>query len=353
MAWKPSLVCLTGLATLALPLEGQQPPVTVYLDLAAPVEERPLDPGIVSLALRHRVPGRQYRVEVRREVVPVRELDLEPVPTPGPAAGDCPVGEDMHNALLGTETEEQVREAIRDLRRRHSEGGCPDRTLAEIVAEAAVTEMHVGEFALRRGERLRVDVTRLATDTTSGRVWEFVLTTGSRGEWLVHYGFTFSTFFLNEDPGFFSRVNSDTAEGGFVVTEEERHTKDLDLAPSVLFTWAPASTRLDDLALGLTAGLGYKPDDPQLFAGPSLRIAENLLFTAGVLIHQVRRLDGQFEEGQIVRENLDEDALTERVFRPNLYFGLGFRFGQSPFGGGNGEPEEETGEGVNATDGSM
>ncbi len=47
------------------------------------------------------------------------------------------------------------------------------------------------------------------------------------------------------------------------------------------------------------------------------------------------RLNGQYKEGQIVKENLTDEQLYAKEYRPHYwFFGGAFRFSSNPFGSG-------------------
>ena len=191
------------------------------------------------------------------------------------------------------------------------------------VVDAAIQQLTTqavegGPYDVQSGELLRVTVTR----SDNGDTWIWVFTTGNCGEWRMTYGFTFVP---NEDDRFVTRPQAD---GKFkIVGQEDR--EELDFVPSVLFTWLPGKKRGQDWVPGLTAGLGWDLEKPVVFVGPSWTYNENVNLTFGLAIHQQTRLLGRYSEdgdSSIVGEALDADQLTESIFGPNAYVGVGFRF---------------------------
>ena len=332
-----ALLALVGTADC---VRGQE---SVDLDLAKVVAERPVRAGDVKITLKNRIPDVEYVVKITRGFVEIPELEL-PAHTgafSGLAANDCPTGETLEDELEPAKTEEEVALAIKKIEQRQSELNCPADDIASVAAIVVQkTEWDIGTESLNKGEFLTIDVTRIPNKGVKSRSWSFVLSTGSPGEWRVQYGFTFLTFWINKDEEYFSKENPDTAQGGFIITPKNNTTR-LVLAPSILFTWLPGSAQHKAVVFSLTGGLGYNFEDFMLFGGGALTFWQNLTFTAGMAISQVGRLNGQFEKGQVVQENLGDDVLTVRRFRPNVYFGLAFRFSTNPFEKQKKEPEKK------------
>jgi hypothetical protein len=58
---------------------------------------------------------------------------------------------------------------------------------------------------------------------------------------------------------------------------------------------------------------------------------QNISLVAGLVIHKQRRLNGMYSRNQEIGENLTGDQLTEQTYKPNVFFGLSFRFSSNPF----------------------
>jgi len=199
--------------------------------------------------------------------------------------------------------------------------------LMEFVRTA--TALTIGVRTLGEDEELKIRVRR------QGGEAHFKLSTAGRGDWLVHYGFTFT---LRRDESYYSRVNPDATQGGFIITKEETEPG-LDIAPSILVSWLPSSSRGRGINFALSTGIGYNFDDPQLFLGLGASYNVNVMVTSGVVLTKVKRLDGRFTEGETIQENLDSDKFTSSVYKPNWYIGIAFRFGGNPFQSSGGDSE--------------
>ncbi len=81
----------------------------------------------------------------------------------------------------------------------------------------------------------------------------------------------------------------------------------------------------------MTGGLGYDLSAPTVFLGASVLYRTNLQVVAGVVMNRQRRLRGEYQAGDVLKESLDLDQLTEKTYRPNVFFGVALRLGKSPF----------------------
>lgn len=325
-----SLLLTVGLATALVAQDVREQ----RLSLATP-GTRSVAPGApFTLTFVHGLPGvieqGRYVLSVQRRSIAISELE----PPPGVTGGTKPpCVEDALDDLGEAASEGELPLVIDRLVETHH-SDCGNLPVIEFTAELreATTFRDGGSaYTLSRGEELAIRVERPGAEPI-----RFTLTTGARGAWRTHYGFT---FFLDRDDTFFSDP-VEGAEGRFAITKEEDRS-DLGFAPSVLFSWLPASRRGRSLAWGPVAGLGVDTESPIVFGGVGLTYNENVMLSAGVIVHKQRRLDGRYSVGDTIMENLDDDQLTRGNFSPNLYFGLAYRFSSSPFGGSGGEEESD------------
>ncbi len=300
---------------------------TEVLDLAGPVVERSVPAGeSIRLMLTNKLPKYQYSVRTK-----VRIVEIPPFKWPSELSRSarefCAMAATLFsNSLEAMNTEEQIPPEIDSYRTRAQSCTATERAELE-VAIGTTTQALDQSFTMSRGEELVVQVER------DGRNWEYVLSTGGRGEWRTFYGFN---FLPNEDEEFFS--SQDPTDPDLFTITRKADREELDFAPSIIFNWLPASQRGRTWGHGLAVGLGFDLDNPIVFAGYGATYNENVALTAGAVFHKQKRLNGRFEEGQVIMENLDSDQLTEETFNVNFYVGIGFRFGGDGIGNpGNGE----------------
>jgi len=185
-----------------------------------------------------------------------------------------------------------------------------------------------GTYDLRENQTLTVTIER-GTDKNL-RVWKRVYNAPASKGFRVSYGFN---FIPNGDHEFFAKTNPapsptpSTPTPPYTLTEKTQ-TKSLDFAPSIFFSY-PLSDA--PLAFAIAAGLGFDFSTPVVFFGPSMIINQNIQLVAGVVMHQQERLRGEYTNGQSLNENLTNDQLTQKTYRPNAFVGLAFRFDSNPF----------------------
>lgn len=327
------------LSAVALPLKAQS--TRHYeLDLASPVVKQTVDPGSLSITLVNRIPKERYEVTIERRAFAIAALVLPTSGAQGLAGTTCSDSRgELVDRLDTVSTEARVAAIVRNARSDEAWAECSS-TLGPVIEE--YTTQSLREQTLRSGEELVVTVTRPAAKATA--TWEFVLTTGARGEWRTLYGVTFlpdrgRNYFADPVAG---------ASGKYVITQEHDQGG-LKYLPSVLFAWMPASQRYGNFAYGLTAGLGADFTDLALLTGLAATYNENVTFTGGVAVHHVARLNGRYEEGDEITENLTPEQLRTNRFLPNVYIGVAFRFGSSPFDV-LGKKKEEAGSHPNLND---
>lgn len=83
--------------------------------------------------------------------------------------------------------------------------------------------------------------------------------------------------------------------------------------------------------IGFAGGLGLNLLRPQFVGAPALIIGKNLSFQAGVCVVQKETLRGEYYEGQVVNEHLDFENLHRRVYYPEWFFSVAFRFDKVVF----------------------
>ena len=116
----------------------------------------------------------------------------------------------------------------------------------------------------------------------------------------------------------------------FIITKENDRKK-LEFVPSIFFTYMPQNHLSRDVSVGLSAGLGFDLDAPTVFLGASFFFNHNIGVVIGITAHKQRFLNGEYEAGQIVMENLNDDQLHEELYTVNPFVSITFRFGKNIF----------------------
>jgi hypothetical protein len=295
---------------------------TEVLDLANPVVQRTVLAGEpIRLLIRNRLPNKRYTVKTIRREIPIPPFEV-PEGMTRSGAGLCGQLPGVFEQSVETLTsEEQLTAKITEIRAAAVANSCSDAEKAAMeVAIASTTQTVEQVFTLEQGEELFVVVER------EDRKWEFAVSTGARGAWRVFYGFN---FLPNQDQNYFSAQDPDNP-GSFIITQQADR-EDFDFAPSVFFTWRPASQLRKDWGHGLAVGLGFDLNNPIVFGGYAFTYNENVSLNIGAVFHKQNRLNGRYNEGDVIMENLGNEQLTEETYDINFYLGVGFRFSDNPF----------------------
>jgi len=304
-------------------------------------------PGRIQVVVFHRLPGRQYSVELVRTNIPQAPLPLPSginIPAGAAADPECLKLKAAFDAIGTPSDEAAVGEAATAIAAMLRTSNCqgPVRKGVEDALAKYDNRLAQPEYDLAMGQELRITVTRLSPNGAPEKTWTTVLTTGPRGEWMTTYGLSFVAI---RDDLFFTKAGEN--EGEFVITKQRKDaTSAIKYLPSVLFSWMPASRQNKDLAISPTAGFAISNDTFGVLGGATVTYNANLGFTAGVAVSRQRRLIGSFEENQVVKENLTEDALHHNVLKAAAFVAVTFRFGSNPFKSGDDEKaaEEKKGE---------
>lgn len=294
----------------------------VTLRLGQPVTERTIDPGELSVTIRDLIPAKPslYTVEWEKRLVPVPPLERD-----GARAADADCPSLLDNFFLA-EDESKVASEIEK---------APERCKSDLIDATDWAIDDIGE--VHRGEEVEIRVTRSQRaaqgdlPALKAKTWTFILTTGSAGEWDLIYGFTLVP---NFDDDYFTLQNPEDPEQ-FIVTEgRDRDGRDLKFLPSLLYSYTPSDQLNKEWPRSFTAGFGHNLSEPAVLIGWGWTKRRNIMLTVGLAAVEEQVLKGRYENeaARILSQALDSDDLTEGELRANIYFGVAFRFGSSPFG---------------------
>lgn len=350
MRTRPQRLALTGvLFWLGLPAAADAQ--LGALDLAADGRVVQIDPGRLSVVtIINRIPGREYRHTVLIETQPVAPIEL-PTPISGiqrvqhPCKGSESVFDDWIAALANAPDEQAVDALVKradEIRRALEKAGkpCLDEQEPEIrqALNSTIGVIDLRQYVVERGEQLTLTIVR--ADPAPARTWTYVLRAPRAGQWLTTWGFTFAQdrddrFFL--DPG---------EEETFTVRRERSQDEwDLEFVPSVFFHWMPGGDEKRDWSWSpFTAGVGVNKEAPAVMIGTSITRRQNVSLIFGGVLSRALRLDGVYEEGDVLTENLPTDKLHEGTYRAGVFLSLAIRFDRNPFSSGD-DPAEPPAEG--------
>jgi hypothetical protein len=162
--------------------------------------------------------------------------------------------------------------------------------------------------------------------------WTFTLKTEEKTRWLVHYGLTYAPSLISKFTHYHSLADTGTANRYTIAKDNNNGPKTWEnISATINFTY-PFHGDERGYDAGITAGFAISAGlELSGHIGISAIIGQNVIVGSGIAFMQKQKLKGQYKEGQIIKENLSFDALHEKVWVPELFFTIGFRFGSNPF----------------------
>jgi hypothetical protein len=322
----PIVLVITGFLTAAAASATTQLKVDLATD---PGTEQvgQVAPGDYTVLIVDKAPKKAYGVQV--------EVNFTPVPplTP-PAGGAAPRIDDPclqltndTSEIRNSEDEKRIAVLVAEIGQVLQSGTCKDHQKTQDALSAVdLTRQPVDDivYTLAGGQELKVTVSR--DSGSNEKKWTFIFRTPSPGRWFSSYGFVFVP---NRDERYFSKLKPGTTDR-YLITRAGDNSGS-DFSPSLFFSWLPASRETKALSLGASAGLGFDQSNPIVFVGPMLTYHQNVSLVVGLVVHKQKRLNGMYSRGEEIGENLTEPQLTEQTYKPNVFFGLSFRFGSNPF----------------------
>jgi hypothetical protein len=141
---------------------------------------------------------------------------------------------------------------------------------------------------------------------------------------IVFYGFTYVPDLLTSFPNYYAK-QLDTG-GKYQISRMNGNTKNVfqNISPTVMFTYRFFKNEEDQFKFGLTGGFTYNTQTLGALFGPSLVIGNVISINTGISFLQKYALDGQYQEGQIISDNLTFDQLHTKIWTYDLYFSIGF-----------------------------
>jgi len=171
------------------------------------------------------------------------------------------------------------------------------------------------------GETVTITITR------DDKVWTWELKGDKVGEWLMSYGFGFCSSALAGKTYHLQQMDDTTT---FKITKDAKPgALDLAYIPAIFYSFLPASKYNSSYNWSITAGLGFDLSAPVVFFGGGFMFRQNIGINSGVAFQQQSKLLPQYSEGQILTSTMQDSQLHEKVYRPNLFISINFRFDKS------------------------
>lgn len=247
-------------------------------------------------------------------------------------------------AILDGEIDEvKIKKAVEEGRSLLAKGGagtCAATLEASISETESVERIHRD---LRYNQEVTLTVTKTDKAGKELGVWTYTFNTEEQTRWLTHFGLTYAPNVISKVDHYYAQDS--TVANTYRISKQNNNGPKAweNISATINFTY-PFSAEPTGLDAGFTAGFGLNPS-LQLsgHAGFSAVIGTNVILGTGVAFMQKQRLRGEFSENKIVKTNLTFDALHEKVWLPELYFTIGFRFDKNPFGGStSGDKKKDT-----------
>lgn len=303
----------------------------------------------INIKLKNKLPNEDYEISVEREVLLPDELEipkeLKSEDQISTKAVECKELLDKLDSLKNSKSEKEVAKWVKkintDLKELKKLPGerstefkeCTNAHKTEAIIALEATTFALSPQKLRQNEQLIVIISRPTIpadkdEKNKKQQWKYVFKTQKKGKWLTTYGFTYISSVLKNEESFFAKQTDDV----FTVTELNKRSR-LSFAPSIFFTWFPYKDLGRDVSHSFTGGIGYDLEAPTAFLGYSLLYNQNIGVSVGLAGHQQDFLNGRYNEGDQLMENLAENQLNEKLYTVNPYISVTFRFGAAPFQG--------------------
>jgi hypothetical protein len=219
--------------------------------------------------------------------------------------------------------------------------------------KAAISEteiiMPIPYAPLNYNQTITLTISRFNSEgkDEANKKWTFIIKTEEKSRWLVHYGLTYTPNLISKTDQYFSQADTSRPNYYTITKKNDDGPKAWEnISATINFTYPfhPDSRSYDG---GITAGFGLSAGfELSGHAGVSAIIGENVILGTGIAFMQKYKLNGEYKEGQVVKTDLNFEALHHKVWMPELYFTIGFRFSNNPFAkkedksGGASEPSK-------------
>lgn len=306
-------------------------------DTSVPTKEVPLT--MSGVILLNRMPEMQYNpvwTKIKRRD-PVFSTSLLAVVEDGEQSDSdtiqCTSVDEIISGINGANNESDVKLQVQigqGLLNSLPEGVCKSR-LERKLAETKGSIEFPYAGSLSYNETLTLRIERIGPGGEFINSITFIFSTEEGSRWLTHFGLTYAPNVISSVSQFYSQDS--TSAGTYRIAEKsDNGPKAWDnISATINFTY-PFHSIPRGVDGGVTAGFGLNPSF-QLsgHAGLSVIIGDNIILSSGLAFIQRAKLRGEYHPNQLVKTNLNFDALHERVWLPELFFTIGFRFDRSPF----------------------
>lgn len=295
-------------SNLTVDLAAIQPGTTLSIP-------RPAD-NSVTVTIKNRLPEpAKYTVKI--DVVPfnIPALDVGVFKTTLTASTPCQTDAKNLADAIKTATDEKK---VASARIPYEKSTCPDVQTLLAALDWTSQPIDVDE-----SDTVHVVVTR-KIEKTDDVTWDVSFTGHSPGQFQAAYGFT---FIPSGD-----RTYTAAKDGDQFVIKRDHDRSTADYVPVIFFQWIPTKSHEQNVwPPQPTAGIGFDRDNISVFGGFTAVFHRNVGLAFGVAMTKQKRLNGQYKEGDMVKDALTTDQLQKTTYAPSAFIGLTFRFDSQPF----------------------
>jgi hypothetical protein len=220
--------------------------------------------------------------------------------------------------------EKELAKRISLLQEEQKKSNCPDLhdQVEDIISQS--NRFFNEKIVVGTGETLTITIKR------DNLEWSYIIKGKPLGKWMTSYGFGFTPASLENKTFYTKQVLTDTSK--FQILKSRcPSVLDLNYVPAVFFSYFPSQNFNKQWNHSLTAGLGFDLSSPVIFVGYNMMFWNNIGFSVGVVFQQQYRLKNQYSENEIIPVSLEKDQLHDKVYRPNIFLSIHYRFGENPF----------------------
>lgn len=277
-------------------------------------------------------PTCEYGIEIKREksLLPAFNITFHKGITDDIRSTYCNELSSSIDAIIKYQSDEnknekKLGELSRKLKTILDKNNCDDFFLVQKANDVIMSlyKEYPKKINVSFGEKVTIILSR---DTLK---WTFVYKGDDIGKWVTTYGFGFSTASINAET-FHSKQLADTSLFQ-IIKNKKRDFLELNYVPAIFFSFFPTQNFNKCWNHSLTAGLGFDLLAPVVFFGYNGLFYQNIGLSAGVVFQQQYRLKDQYSENEFLQTHIEVADLHDKVYRPNLFIAINFRFGENPF----------------------
>jgi hypothetical protein len=319
-------------------------------------DDKKVATGTVQLNLTNALPADQgWTYTVTTSVVnvlpgpiilPVNSVSTNKFGDDSQCAGSQAISDAVSNVFKNVISEDQVKANFAAVTPQvlGLTGDCLTEGKAALAKQDAKRNLILYVPDLKANQIVTVTITRANKDGANRRFWEFKLTTEKIVDsWLIHYGFTYQPNVFSTFPQYFAKADPTTANT-YTITRQNGNPENalLNSSPSLAFTH-PFSRNYSGFMPGVSIVTGTNLSTYSAGLGLSGIIAYNGLISVGMMYTQKSALNGQYKEGDVIKDNLNFDQLHYKRGCFELFLTLAIRLDKNPFSSGSSTAKSSSG----------